>query len=72
MATHTKSNDESSSNSSPLENDDDSDEPGQVQTNATLKTPDTEVWEKIGTLQNDSRKLNFDFKPAKFQECKLI
>ena len=54
MATHTNSNDESSSDSSPLENDDNSDEPGQVQTNATLKTPDTEVWEKIGTLQNDS------------------
>ena len=63
---NTNSNDESSSDSSLLENDDDSDEPGQVQTNATSKTPDTEVWEKIETSQNNSRKLNFDFKPAKF------
>ena len=70
--THTNSNDESSSDSSPLENDDKSDKPGQVQTNATSKTPDTEVWEKIETLQNDSRKLNFDFNPAKFQDYKLI
>ena len=62
---NTHSNDESSSDSSLLENDDDSDEPGQVQANATSKTPDTEVWEKIEILQNDSRKLNFDFKHAK-------
>ena len=62
---NTNSDDESSSDSSLLVNDDDSDEPGQVQTNPTSKTPDTEISEKIETLQNDSRKLNFDFKPAK-------